>query len=143
MSDIFDTIRFGAGKAKNGAVNLGKQVVDKTNGFVSLAKIKFAISEEKNKINEIYADIGRTVYDNYTKGDYVEEEIREFCENIDKHSEELMTLQKRAEEAGGGIKCHECGENNRKDSSFCSKCGTPIKSTGYSEQHTSEDEGVF
>lgn len=133
MSDIFDTIKFGAEKAKDGAFSIGKQVVEKTNGFMSVAKIKFAISEEKSKIKDVYTEIGKTVYDNYTKGDYVEEDIREFCEKIDKHSEELMALQKRAEEMSGTAKCPKCGENNKKDSVFCSKCGTPMRETDCDE----------
>lgn len=138
MSDIFDTIKSGAEKAKDGAFSIGKQMFEKTNGFMSLAKIKFAISEEKSKIKDIYTEIGKSVYDNYTKGDYVEEDIREFCEKIDKHSEELMTLQKRAEEMGNGTKCPTCGENNKKDSAFCSKCGTPMDKSDYADKYAEE-----
>lgn len=142
MSDIFDTIKFGAEKAKDGAVNFGKQMVDKTNGFMSLAKIKFAISEEKSKIKDIYTDIGRVIYDNYTKGDYVEDAIREFCEKIDKHSEELMTLQTRADEMSNSIKCPECGENNKKNSTFCSGCGAVLKKNAAEKAYDEAEEVV-
>jgi len=52
MSDIFDTIKSSAEKAKDGAVKIGKHVVDKTSSFMNLTKIKFAIGEEESKIKK-------------------------------------------------------------------------------------------
>ncbi len=139
MSDIFDTIKSSAEKAKDGAVKIGKHVVDKTSSFMNLTKIKFAIGEEESKIKEVYTEIGKVIYDNYTKGDYVEDDIRSFCEKIDKHTEELMILRKRAEEMEGSTKCPNCGTYNKKESAFCSKCGAPTGGTDCADEEEPEE----
>jgi len=79
------------------------------------------------------------IYDNYTKGDYVEDDIRSFCEKIDKHTEELMILRKRAEEMEGSTKCPNCGTYNKKESAFCSKCGAPTGGTDCADEEEPEE----
>ena len=99
---------------KEKAVNLSEEL-----------KIKGKISEIKDKINDIYAEIGKTVYNEIREGrDVSKEEITEKCDEISKlndeiakHEDEILTLKKVR-------KCVNCGAELDLDDVFCCKCGT-------------------
>ena len=64
---------------KEKAVNLSEEL-----------KIKGKISEIKDKINDIYTEIGKTVYNEIKEGrDVSKEEITEKCDEISKLNDEI------------------------------------------------------
>ena len=68
MNDMFDKIRDGALKAKDEAEKITKVAVQKTSNAVSKAKLGYAVSETENKINELFTELGRILYNEYKNG---------------------------------------------------------------------------
>ena len=104
---------------------------DKTNQLSSEMKLKSRLSSEKEKIDNLYYEIGKKAYEEFSKsGDGFSNDISNKCrevsaakENIDNINKEIMLLKDM-------IVCSNCGENIPKDSEFCSKCGTAVAKEG-------------
>lgn len=79
---LFDQL---SGAAKNlGAVagDLAKQVGEKANDALEITKLNAKISTEKAEIEKEMKKISETIFEKFSKGEEVPEEIREFCDNI-------------------------------------------------------------
>ena len=140
MDEMFDKLKEHASKLKDGAVKLTKTVVNKTNNVASQTKIKFAISETQDKIKDIYAEMGKTVYDKYKSGDNVCECMIEKCAKIDSLLDEVAELNKQLAELKETVKCPQCDAYNNADDVYCSKCGSKMENA---EQYEEEDEQVI
>lgn len=127
MDDIFEKIKSGANTFKKSAKKVTKQVVRKTNDAVSQTKINFAINETENKITEIYEDMGRNIYREYLKDGDIAESMLESCEKIDGLFEEIDLLKEKIAELKKSVKCPCCGDYNKNEASYCSKCGMELK----------------
>ena len=108
MEEVFDKIKVQANRAKDEAKKWTKNVIDKTNNVVNQTKLKFAINETKDKINEIYAEIGKTVYEEIEVGGNIGDAVREKCEKIDALQIELGELKEQLAE----LKEKESGAKN-------------------------------
>lgn len=74
-----------SGAAKNlGAVagDLAKQVGEKANDALEITKLNAKISTEKAEIEKEMKKISETLFEKFSKGEEVPEEVREFCDNI-------------------------------------------------------------
>lgn len=145
MEEIFEKLKSGAYKFKKGAKNVTKQVVRKTNDAVSQTKINFAINETESKITEIYEDMGRNIYREYLKNGEVAEGMLEGCTQIDKLFAEIDDLKEKIAELKHSVKCPGCGDYNKNGASYCSTCGTELKSAPDSDDVSdveAEDEVI-
>lgn len=138
MEEMFDKLKEQAYKLKDGAVKVTKTVVNKTNNVASQTKIKFAISETQDKIKDIYAEIGKIVYEKYKSGDAVCECMTDKCTKIDSLFDEVVELDKQLADLKQTVKCFKCGAYNNADDVYCSKCGNKMEDVDLYE----EDEQV-
>ena len=138
MDEFFDRIKVQASRAKDEAKKITKQVVNKTNSLLGQTKVSFAISEAESKIDDIYKEIGKNIFNNYNNGDDFGTQINESCEKIAALMEEVFSLQETLAELKVNVRC-ECGELNPKKSTYCSKCGQKLDST---EIEVDEEEDV-
>lgn len=135
MDEVFDRIKEQANKAKDGAVKITKTVIDKTNNVVSQTKLKYAISETSGKIDDIYKEMGKAVYERYLSDDETCcDKMREMCEKIDALNEEIDTLNDQLAELKKTVKCTKCGAQNNTGSAYCSKCGEKLYEESDDEQ---------
>lgn len=95
---------------------------EKTTKISEELKLKNKINENKNKIEELYIEIGKCIYNEYR--------TEEKCDKLTEKCEEIMSLQEennRIEDKILGIKdlkkCIKCNIEISKDSEFCNKCG--------------------
>lgn len=97
---------------------------EKTAKFSGEMKLKGKISDAKNKITDLYEEIGQHVYNQYkTNTEEGKDEIIAKCEEISKQFDEISKLETEILALKEVKKCTECGaEINQKDD-FCSKCG--------------------
>lgn len=97
---------------------------EKTVKFSEEMKLKGKMNEAKNKITNLYEEIGEHVYHQYkTSTEEGKEEITLKCEEISKLFDEIAKLETEVLALREVKKCIECGnEINQKDD-FCSKCG--------------------
>ena len=127
MEEVFDKIKEKAYKAKDGAVKLTKNVIDKTNNVVNQTKLKFAISETENKIEDIYAEIGKVVYEKYVDtNEACCDFVAEKCGKIDALKEEAADLKEQLAQLKETVKCSACGAYNSAEDVYCSKCGAKL-----------------
>lgn len=88
-------------------------------------KLKGKINDLKDKIEVLYTEIGKTVYNEVKDGkDVSKEEIMEKCEEISKHKDDIEKIQADILALKKVIKCANCGEELDLGDTFCYKCGT-------------------
>lgn len=87
-------------------------------------KLKGKISDAKEKIDDLYKEIGNIVYEEIKANQDVSrdiitqkcDKISELKAQIEKYEKEILTLKKIK-------KCENCGADLEIDAEFCSKCG--------------------
>lgn len=97
---------------------------EKTVKFSEEMKLKSKINEAKNKITDLYEEIGQCVYNQFkTNLEEGKEEITQKCEEIAKQFDEISKIEAQILALKEVKKCMQCGaEINQKDD-FCPKCG--------------------
>ena len=122
---------------------------DKTSQISGELKLKSKISEEKDKITNFYSELGKMVFEEYTKnGDAFSNEVANKCREIIASKEAIENLNKEIMALKDTIACLKCGEvwyasaidvlknihnatrgttyntNQVRDLSKCPKCGS-------------------
>lgn len=117
-------------KVGDGVVDTYKVIADKSGRMFEGAKLKMAISDKEEELNEMYANIGRILYTSYKKGDEVDKNIAKECKKIDKMVSEIAEIKKEYLVSKDLRECAKCGEVIPLSSAFCEKCGAkqePVK----------------
>ena len=103
---------------------IAKKTSETTSKIAKETKLRMKISDTKGKIDDIYEEIGKNVYENYlNKKDDLDKIIKENCEKIDDLSniikearDEILVLRNRKT-------CVKCSEEIDAECNFCPKCG--------------------
>ena len=103
-----------------------KNTTDKTNKIAREMKLKSYINENKNRIEDVYTEIGKKVYERFNEGSLAEideyikpelERIAEYARKIENMNSEIRLLN--------NIKlCSNCASEIDLNAKFCPKCGT-------------------
>lgn len=98
---------------------------DKTGKIAKETKLKIKIGDLKSKINDIYEEIGKIVYEKHVKKEEIdiEKDLIEQCTNIDVMSDEIEALLKECLELKDKKQCTKCFTEIEKDAKFCPRCG--------------------
>lgn len=87
-------------------------------------KLKGKINDLKDKIEELYVEIGKIVYNEVKDGkDVSKEEVTAKCEMISEYKEEIEKFQSDILKLKNVLKCEKCGIELDLGDSFCYKCG--------------------
>jgi ribosomal protein L40E len=135
---ILDKIKNGATKAKDNAEKLAKEAAKRTSKALTHTKLAFAANEANNKVNDIYEEIGKTIYSAYLDGKETDESLKPSLEQLDKLMEEIEMINAKIAELKNSLRCPECGAYNSTDADFCSKCGSPLDTTQEAEEETED-----
>lgn len=84
------------------AVHEGFQALSKKSShYVKIAKLKYEIYDNEKAIDDIYIEIGKAIYDKYTKGEELNNSFESLCyeimaitKSISKLEEEISELSK-------------------------------------------------
>ena len=117
--EFFDKLTKKASETYRGAA-------EKTGKLAKEAKLKIKINENKSKINDIYEEIGKKVYQKHTSNEEVciKKDLEEECAKIDILSSEIDSYHKEILELSNVKACTNCGEHMAKEAKFFPKCGT-------------------
>lgn len=110
--------------------NISKKITDatasaaqKTRDIAEISKLNSAISEEEEKLNNAYIQIGKLYCANHAN-DF--EDCYAVCVGIVKEAEKkIADMQASIREIKGIIACPKCGEYISLNVAFCSSCGNP------------------
>jgi len=109
-------------------VNTTKNYVEKagqkTVEIIDITKLKWQISELKNKLNRDYIILGKKTFKSIENddSDFIDDSS-EIIDNIREKKQAIEELNERLKELKGTQKCENCGESNDKYSKYCKKCG--------------------
>ncbi|NLN65999.1 MAG: zinc ribbon domain-containing protein [Clostridiaceae bacterium] len=103
----------------------GKNVAQKSSDVVETTKLNMSISQEKEKINRLYNEMGAAVYEQYKMGNDLG--MSEQCSQIAEFEAKIEEYQNKILEIKNAVKCPQCGTEVSAETVFCAQCGTKIK----------------
>jgi len=111
--------------------NLGKKMGEaaqtaakKSSELVEVTKLNMNINSEEDKIQKLYVQIGKKVYEGFSSNAEANPEFAADCEAIKAHEENIKSLREKILEVKNLKACSNCGAEMDKTTVFCTKCGT-------------------
>ena len=101
-----------------------KSAAKKSGELIEDAKLKIGISSEQEKIEDIYSEMGRRVYEAHLKGEDVNDIYKTECERIDAITEIINGMKLKILQMKNIKTCPKCKAEIELTSCFCPKCGT-------------------
>ena len=115
--DFFDKLGKKATKAC-------KVTADKTGKLAKETKLKFKMSELKSKIEDIYEEIGKKVYEKHVQKEEIStNDLLEECKQIDAISDEIERIRQECLDLKDKKICQKCFKEIDKNMKFCPECG--------------------
>ncbi len=108
---------------------IGKKTSEATSKITKETKLKLKINDNKNKISDIYEEIGKKVYEKHVREEdiSIKEELQEQCGKIDALSKEIENARKEILKLNNKRQCPQCYAEIEKEAAFCSKCGQKLE----------------
>ncbi len=110
----------------NKAKDVAGVVEEKTTDFVSVTKLKMALSDVKREMAATMEGLGRLVYDAHK----TDADVSELMQQAYERAAELEAKQRELEKAlcvyQNASVCEACGTVNTDDAHFCKSCGKEI-----------------
>ena len=102
-----------------------KNASQKTGEIAKEAKIKMKMNENKSKINDLYEEIGKIVYQKHINKEEVkiEEDLNTYCNQIDELSKEIEKCQEEVLSLKNKRICENCYAEIELSSKYCPHCG--------------------
>jgi len=98
-------------------------VVQKSNDLMEITKLNGEIDSEERKKGILYMGIGQLVYNSYNSKVELNEEIKNKCEAVFEHDQQIKKIKEQIFDIKKIRKCSSCGTEMNIDISFCPKCG--------------------
>ena len=113
--------------------DVSQNVSQQTKNFADISKLNSAISEKETKVDNLYTQLGKVFYENYSEYylSHPEQagpevglltEIRSILSAIADDRKAIDVIR-------GVTSCPNCGTSNARDAIFCSGCGVRIVRT--------------
>ncbi len=112
-------------KTSEATGKIARKTSETTGKIAKETKLKIKINENKNKINDIYEEIGKKVYEKHVREDSVciKEDIQEECAKIDALAKEIEDARLEILKLNQKRLCSKCGAEIEIAAVFCPKCG--------------------
>lgn len=119
-----------------------KVTADKTGKIAREAKLRMKISDLKSKVNDMYKQIGKTIYERHVRGEGIdiETDLKEECAKIDSLCEEIENNLKECLDLRNKKQCQKCYKEIEKDMNYCPECGTKQEDETKEEKQAKEVE---
>ena len=117
-------------KLSQTATQTYKYTQDKTNKLAKTAKLKANINENKQKVEDLYLEIGKQVYENHVREEKIDivAKIEDICKEIDAYTDEIESSRKEILKLKDLKQCKVCSFEMELDYEFCPKCGAKQQS---------------
>ena len=102
-----------------------KVTADKTGKIAKETKLKFKMGELKTKIEDIYEEIGKKVYEKHVQKEeiFIANDLAEECKQIDEMSSEIERIRQECLELKDKKQCPNCFKEIDRNMRFCPECG--------------------
>lgn len=102
-----------------------RNTAEKTNKLTREMKLKSLINEDKGKIEKIYAEIGKIVYEKHLREENIDikSELVEQCAKIDAYAKEIEDMNNEMRTLKDLRLCTKCGAEIALSAKFCPSCG--------------------
>lgn len=104
--------------------DVGQKAVQKTQEMSEMARINSLISQNENKINNVYYQIGKLFVNIY--GDDCKVEFAGMVATVAELEQQNIIYRKQIQDIKGIQHCEKCGAEVPKGVAFCSSCGTAM-----------------
>jgi hypothetical protein len=95
----------------------------KTSEVIETTKINSSIRGEKEAIEEVFRQIGKTTFEQYVATGSGNEEYLGFFQTILGHQAKVAELEQKLDELKNVKDCPNCHAEQPREVLFCSKCG--------------------
>lgn len=102
----------------------GQKTMQKTKELSDVVRLNSLISQEENKINNAYYQIGKLYVSIH--GNDGEEEFAGLINNVVELEQNVKNLRKQVQDIKGVQRCEKCGAEVPRGVAFCSSCGVPM-----------------
>ncbi len=102
-----------------------KNTAEKTNKLAREMKLKSLMNEDKDKIEEIYIEIGKKVYEKHIREENIDikSELADECSKIDAYAKEIEDTRMEILSLKNLRLCKKCAAEISITAKFCPKCG--------------------
>ncbi len=110
---------------KQKVTDTAKVAAKKSGELVEITKLNMSISSEEDKIKKVYSEIGKSVYESFTKGEtgaYSKQ-----CEEIETYKETIKQLKQKILDLKDSKVCQSCGTEVAAAVAYCPKCGNKLE----------------
>ena len=106
-----------------------KNTAEKTNKLTREMKLKSLINEDKTRIERLYIEIGRKVYEKHVREENIDikDELKEECSKIDAYAKEIEDMRMEILELKDLRLCRKCAAEVPLSAKFCPKCGASVE----------------
>lgn len=102
-----------------------KNTAEKTNKLTREMKLKSLINDDKTKIERLYIEIGKKVYEKHIREENIDiqNELKEECSKIDAYAKEIEDMRMEILALKDLRLCRTCAAEVLLNAKFCPKCG--------------------
>lgn len=95
----------------------------KSSDLVEVTRLGMSIGTEESKIQKTYTEMGKAIYESFSRGEPVAESFLEYCQKIKTFEETIDELKQRINTLKKVKYCPECAAELDQDICYCPWCG--------------------
>ena len=118
-----------------------KYTQEKTTKLAKIAKLKALMNEDKQKVEDLYNEIGKKLYENHVRAEKIDivSKIEDICKEIDAYADEIELTRKEILKLKDLKQCKKCSYEMELEYKFCPNCGEEQKEVLENKEENSEN----
>ena len=118
-----------------------KYTQEKTTKIAKIAKLKALMNEDKQKVEDLYNEIGKKLYENHVRAEKIDivSKIEDICREIDAYADEIELTRKEILKLKDLKQCKKCSYEMELEYKFCPNCGEEQKEVLENKEENSEN----
>ena len=118
-----------------------KYTQEKTTKIAKIAKLKALMNEDKQKVEDLYNEIGKNLYENHVRAEKIDivSKIEDICKEIDAYADEIELTRKEILKLKDLKQCKKCSYEMELEYKFCPNCGEEQKEVLENKEENSEN----